>query len=529
MNESTPESGQATLTSIQGKAEALTGRVTANAVANLVRLFVFGIVAIVLPAYLARHMQRDVFNTWALVIQVGSFVGFLEIGIQIAVSKYVAEYYATENLREASKVLTNASMMLSALGLTGIIAMCVISLCLGKLLPDISPGLLRAAQAGVALYGGSLALSLPASAFSGVFLGLQRNYPVILIQCTGRIAFAILVILSVQLHATFVVTVALASIANLLTATCQIAITMSRVPRIRFAITLIERRVATALLKYCSILGIWSVSQLLISGLDTTLVAHFQFAATAAYAIAATLTSFVVSVQGSMLSPLIPATSALSQRQSSGYLGDVLIRLTRYANVIVVLTCIPCLLFGYPLLTVWVGPSLANQGIHFLWILSVAIAVRQSNLTYSVMVIGLGKQKLATVSPVIEAVVNLTASVLLARRYGAMGIAWGTLIGAFVGFLIHLCISMRLTRPVLTFARRPLVISGILRPALLVLPTLALSPHWLRLQPSGWPLVTIAACGTAALLYFVCLDAQDRHAITEFFQRRTWSRFLSLH
>jgi O-antigen/teichoic acid export membrane protein len=140
------------------------------------------------------------------------------------------------------------------------------------------------------------------------------------------------------------------------------------------------------------------------------------------------------------------------------------------------------------------------------------------------MVIGLGKQKLATISPVVEAAVNLTASILLARRYGAIGIAWGTLIGAFVGVLIHVCFSMKFTRPVLTFRRPTLIIHGILRPAVLLLPAVALAPHWLRLESLGWPLIAVSIGGTATLLYFVCFDAEDRHAMSGFFQHRTWLR-----
>jgi Na+-driven multidrug efflux pump len=141
------------------------------------------------------------------------------------------------------------------------------------------------------------------------------------------------------------------------------------------------------------------------------------------------------------------------------------------------------------------------------------------------MVIGLGKQKLATVSPVVEAIVNLAASILLARRYGAIGIAWGTLIGAFVGFVVHLCYSMSLTRPVLTFARGPLVIQGLLRPALLLLPTAFLAPQWLHLRYPGWAVIAVAVSSTAALLFFASLDAHDRHALAEYARLPTRLRF----
>ena len=336
----------------------------------MLRLLAVAAVALLLPAYLARHLQRDTFNIWVLVIQVGSFVSFLEIGIQTAVSKFVAEHHAADDLHEASMVLTNAAAILAAAGLTGLVAMGAISFDLHRFWPGVSYQLLRPAQMGVLLYGGSLALSLPASAFAGVFLGLQRNFPVMLLQSLGKIVFALLVVLSVATHAPLIATIALAGIATLLTAAAQVLITRTMVPHIYFAAAYLSRTVARTILTYCSFLSIWSVSMLFISGLDTTLVAHFEFAATASYAITAALTSFISSVQGSLLSPLIPATSALSKHESPEYLGGVLTRFTRYASLIGVLTSLPFFLFGYRLLVLWVGHSLADQGIHFLWVLS---------------------------------------------------------------------------------------------------------------------------------------------------------------
>ena len=131
-------------------------------------------------------------------------------------------------------------------------------------------------------------------------------------------------------------------------------------------------------------------------------------------------------------------------------------------------------------------------------------------MTYSVMVIGLGKQKLATISPITEGVVNLTCSVLLAAKYGAVGIAYGTLIGAFVGLAIHLFYSMRFTRPALTVSRTSLVLQGFLRPSTLALPTLALAPYWMRLRPMPGFAIAAAVCLTAVLLSLFCFDASDR-------------------
>jgi O-antigen/teichoic acid export membrane protein len=492
------------------------GRIASNAIANIFRLLSFAVVAILLPAYLARHLPRDIYNTWVLVIQMGAYVGFLEIGIQTAVSKFIAEHHASEDLHESSKVLTNAALMLCGAGALGLIVIVVLSFFLKMIMPDIPANLLGPARIGVIMYGGSLALALPSAAFAGVFLGLQRNFPVMLLQSVGKFAFASLVILSIGYHASFLSIISLASGVNLVVAVAQIILTRKAVPRIRFSPRLAQRRAAITLLKYCSVLAVWSVAMLFVAGLDTTLVAHYEFAATAAYAAAASLTSFINAVMSSLLTPMIPATSALSTQRSPEYLGTVLYRVSRYAGTISLLSSVPFLLFGFVFLNLWIGHSYAVQGIRFLWILSIANAIRQLSLPYAVMVVGLGKQKLATASPVIEGVVNLTCSILIARKYGAIGVAYGTLIGAFVGITIHGLYSMRLTQPVLTISRWKLAVEGVARPGFLALPALILTPYWIGFQPLSWRLAVGAVGGTLLIAWFVALDAPGRHALIEF-------------
>ena len=48
---------------------------------------------------------------------------------------------------------------------------------------------------------------------------------------------------------------------------------------------------------------------------------------------------------------------------------------------------------------------------------------------------------------------NFGLSILLARHYGAIGVAWGTFAGALLGVVLHLLQSMRRTQDLLRFDR----------------------------------------------------------------------------
>src|SRR6202007_2367810 len=111
-------------------------------------------------------------------------------------------------------------------------------------------------------------------------------------------------------------------------------------------------------------------------------------------------------------------------------MGAILLRATRLTTVILLATGLPILVAGYWLLRAWVGPLYALNSIELLRILVLANIVRQLCAPYSTMVVATAKQGVATASAVIEAAVNLATSVWLAREYGAIGVAIGTLVGS---------------------------------------------------------------------------------------------------
>ena len=97
--------------------------------------------------------------------------------------------------------------------------------------------------------------------------------------------------------------------------------------------------------------------------------------------------------------------------------------------------------------------------------------VRQLVLPYILVVVATGKQHLATVAAIAEAGVNIVVSIWLVQRIGAVGVAVGTLVGAFVSFSVHLLVSMRYTQPTILIPRPRFLLQGVLRPLLIILPS----------------------------------------------------------
>jgi O-antigen/teichoic acid export membrane protein len=141
--------------------------------------------------------------------------------------------------------------------------------------------------------------------------------------------------------------------------------------------------------------------------------------------------------------------------------------------------------------------------------------LRNLCVPYATIVVATGKQGLATASAIAEAIVNLGSSVYLAHSLGAIGVAIGTLLGAFVSVGMHFTFSMHQTYSTILISRIQLFVGGLLRPALIAIPSLLLIP--LRRDPFGQSLSLSVwlfwAAATLLTAWYATLKADERASL----------------
>ena len=107
----------------------------------------------------------------------------------------------------------------------------------------------------------------------------------------------------------------------------------------------------------------------------------------------------------------------------------------------------PCILFGEVVVRAWGGESVTSDAVGILTVLIVAGVIRLSFYPYYQRLIAGGFQAKLVISPIMEAIANIAASIVLGRAYGAIGVACGTLIGAVVGAVVFVAIGPTPSRP----------------------------------------------------------------------------------
>jgi O-antigen/teichoic acid export membrane protein len=473
--------------------------VTKNGLANLVRGGATGAVAILLPRFLVRSLDSEHFAAWALILQIAAYASYLDFGLQTAVARFIAQAVELEQKERLAKLISTTLILLSLAGLIAFIVTAIITWQFPHLFAGVPFDLLPDFRHGALLLSLSSCLLLPLSTYTGVLIGMHRNEIPALAIGGSRLAGASAVIVACHYTQSLAILALCFGGPNLLGALLQMWAVHGLMAEGRARLGYISRVIGTELLRFCAGLTVWSFGMLIVSGLDVTIVGHFQFSAVGFYSIASMLIVFFAGLSSAVLSALMAPVAALHARGGSERIRQIVFvatRMTMFANL-----CLTASIFlwGGSVLRLWVGAAYADSALPILKILALAQTLRLMCAPFSVMLVSVGEQHRAISPTICEAIVNLLASVVGMRLFGPVGVAWGTLVGAIFGVL------WVLTRTIPSVTGVRIVLGDFLVTAVLpgVIPCLPLATLWLvqgYLRPSAyWISLGICVVLTATL------------------------------
>jgi len=493
----------------------VTATLSKNVIVSLARVAVNSLIALVLPAYLTHHLPVTTYAAWVLILQLGAFVSFLDFGVQTGVAKFVAEYDAKGDEAGAGRYASAGFAMMTLAGFLGLVLTLVLAWQVPRLFHSMPASLYRDVRLSVLLVGSSLSFGLVCSVFAAVFIGLQRYTVPVTISIINRGLYTLSVCAIVFLHGNLTTMGVAVALINVSTGLLQVAVWREKLSQIKISLQIVDPRILKQMLSYCLVLAIWSAAMLCISGLDVTIVGHYAFKEAGYYSLATLPANLIILIASAALGPLMPAASALSTLRTPFAMGEILLRATRYSTILMLLTGLPLLVGGYPILRLWVGSEYATHSAKYLYILVLATMLRNLCLPYATMVVAIGQQRVATAAAIAEALVNLGSSIYLAHSFGAMGVAAGTLLGALVSVSMHFAISMHYTHATMLITRMKLFGGALVRSALVAIPSVLLIPFWWNsVEGSLGPhLYFIWAVATLLITWFGALNGTERHAL----------------
>lgn len=372
------------------------------------------------------------YGVWILLTQLTGYAGVLDLGVQPAIVKYVAQSRAVDD-REGLRALLSTALCLH---------FCIAVVILASLFGlsflvenwfDLSGVSHQEARTALLLMALSTAIGFPASVFSAALKGYLRfdivSALVILTQLIRAVG-----VLSVLASGGGLVGLAWAVVISntagliggglfLFKESDKIHLKPSAASSV-----MLKRLFAYGFYCFFSSLGWYFAyaSGTLIIGATLTAsdVAH--------YGLAISLLTILSGIVVAFSQSLMPLASGYEATGKSEMVQKTYLMGIRFSLLIALPFAMALVLLGPTILSVWVGPEFGDASGRLLRILTVASIVAIANGPGIQIALGTGLQRRAALISIGEGITTVALSYVLAVKVGVIGVAVGMLASAFI-------------------------------------------------------------------------------------------------
>lgn len=197
--------------------------------------------------------------------------------------------------------------------------------------------------------------------------------------------------------------------------------------------------------------AVWVVPGVLVSGLDNLLIAEFEPSTLVTYSVALSILTALTGALGAVTSPFIANISRYTDANFD--LTEREVVRSRLKTLTVISLLFSAGTFCLVRIGTWLLATGGSDGSSAVLLLGAGLSIRMLTVPVSTAVVAAHRQRILFPSAIAEAVSNAFLSVALGWRYGAEGVAAGTLIGGLVAVSLHgrtiyrhpeLCVRSRL-------------------------------------------------------------------------------------
>jgi O-antigen/teichoic acid export membrane protein len=475
-------------------------RLATNVASSWMKLAVQLAVGVVVSPFMVHRLGDAAFGVWVLIFSITSYFSVLDFGVRASIGRFVARYAARGDLDGLRRFVNTSLAACAVMGVAVLLLTLAGTGCLGVLF-KIPAGSLGAARVLFLLIGADVALAFGLSIFGCVLEGYQNFWPLNAVQIVAVLARGVLT-LAVLAMGGGLVSIAIIVLGTNLARHLVCAVIVLRTTPLRLGARYLDRSVLGQLFGYSATAFMIFIAESLRFQADALVIGAFvSAAAITTFAIGSKLVEYASSIVVSMSQVFTPMAShhdAAGDRES---VRRVFLASNRACALVIFPLCAALILLGKPLIEAWMGAKyLVSYPILVLLIVPRTLLLAQSGSIR--ILLGLGRQRTFALATMLDGIANLLLSIVLVRRWGIIGVAWGTAVPLACTSVLflpgHVCRMLRV--PVREFLRQAYLVPL----ALTVLMTFTLWTLRSYLAMPGYGGLLLQG-GVAALVYFAGL------------------------
>ena len=470
-----------------------------NALSNWAALGVNIVVGFLLTPFIISHLGKTGYGIWILI---GSFIGYyglLNLGVGSAIMRYVARYAGQGDEKSLNETASTAMAMFCCTGVLAIAASFFLAGPLARFF-EVEPKHFDDFRYVVWIIGLATGLSFPGNVFGAIVAAYERFVVVNFVRVATALVRAGLVVIFL-LYGMDMPGVALAALGSQLFALiANFLLCRHFTPLVQVKLAFAKLRVLRKLIVYGGITTIIVVADIMRISLDRVVIGKMVgMAEVGIYGIAALIIQYMLHLVTTGMRVLTPRFAALDGAKEHTRLQSLFLRSLPVSALLAFGASMLTIIFGARFITWWVGEEFAGA-IPVLWIIAAAYAFALSQNPSIGLMYALNKHRYYAVATMIEAIANVTLSILLVSRYGIIGVALGTAIPMLIikVLVMPIYVSRVVGVSILSYAK-PFMIPSILAGLMVVLSHIMGASEFLdKCKP-----IVFLGCGIVAGLLFL--------------------------
>ncbi|MEW6443406.1 MAG: flippase [bacterium] len=462
--------------------EPTSKKVIRNTLYNYLAVVSLTVVRFVSMPVIVHGLGDDRYGIYAAVLSVVGYVGLLDLGIGLSLTKFVAEYAAKKDDRGLSELLSTALILYIVLGLAGAAGLVASSGFLTERFFRIPQDLWGEARGVLWISAVSLFNGLTLGIFGNLLNGLQRQDVSRLISIGNTLVTYSGAILLIRLGLGLVGFVLFCAVVDLASFVLQMAVAKRMVPSLPFFPRHFNVRRMREILNFSFAMLVNQLAVRNMGSLDKLILGLFlPIRYVTLYTVGFTLTSFCFRLPAAAVLASMPAASELRAQQRDEAVQELVLRGIKYTGLLAVPVFTLVGVLAPPLVRLWMGEGYEQSARVVQLLMAGYFWLVLASSGMSVMV-GIGKPYVNTFYAVAQIVLCTGLSVLMVRWYGLLGAAAGSGTAYCLGgiaYLVHSTFIFGLS-PARLVNRK--VLGKIV---LLLLPGLALAAFCIRHPAQG--------------------------------------------
>lgn len=403
-------------------------KIKRNAVFNVLRIVIYAPIPLLLTPYIIHHIGAHSFGIWAVLYAMANLTSLADFGLVGTLSKHVAEYWAKRDFVRLNKLISTGFVLFGSIAFLASITLTLLQKPIFALVfrqaHTIGPQLIYSYYLLIPIVAVNI-LNFP---LSSIATGLQRMDITSLLSSANIGSAAILSF--IFLHAGYGMTGLMAATltGSIIAFTANLLLVPRLLPMLKINLRNSSIEETRSLLAFSSQLYVVQMAVAISNNVEKFLLSRMAGALYAGwYELASDFSVKVRSVPGLLLTPLLSAASDLHAHTDEARLAKLYQRAHKYLAMIGVPIVVWTLAVSPVFVFLWLGSAFSPIVLP----IRVLVPVQFLNLATgpgTLILLGKGYARPATLTSSVGLVVNLVASGLLIWRFGFAGAFIGTTI-----------------------------------------------------------------------------------------------------